>query len=182
MMYEHVIARRYAKGLMLSAKDNELDDLEEELKALVEALMKGSSDLYRLFEDPAFSPLERKAVIKRMKERFLMSDTLYHFLLLLIDKGRMMLLPMIHEALISLVDERRGRVRANIKSASPLDASLAQEIKDALFDICHKEVVATQSLHKELLGGIRVEVGGLIFDGTVQAKLDALKKQLRYEF
>lgn len=181
MMYQQVIARRYAKGLMLSAKDGELEHLENELKILVDALLGGENDLLKLFSDPAFSPLDQKAVMKRIKEASGMSDSLYRFLLLLIDKGRFMLLPIIHHAFTSFIDERRGRVRAKIESATPISPDYIDEIESALKKICKKEVLATASLAPELLGGIRVEVAGLIFDGTVKAKLDAIKHKLAYE-
>ncbi len=179
-MYQQVIARRYARGLMLSADDKELESVEQELKALVD-VTSVSKDLYVLFEDPAFSPLEQKAVIKRMKIAFELSEVIYHFLVLLIDKGRITLLPMIYHAFVSLIDERRGRVRASIKSASPLEKSFVSEIKDALTMVCKKEVVVKEMSEPELIGGVRVEVGGLIYDGTVKAKLEALRSKLIYE-
>lgn len=181
MMYQQVIARRYAKGLMLAARDAELDSLEAELKSLVDVLLGTHSELFKLLDDPAFSPIERKAVLSRIKDTFAMNQVLYYFLVLLIDKGRTMLLPLIHEALVLLIDERRGRVRAHIKSATPIDNKLVNEIKDALAKVCKKEVLTDATIAPELLGGIRVEMGGLIFDGTVKAKLAAIKNKLFYE-
>jgi F-type H+-transporting ATPase subunit delta len=180
-MYQQLIARRYAKGLILSAKNLELESIESDLKALVDALEGEAPDLHRLLMDPAFSPLERKAVIKRLKDAFHMNDKLYHFLLLLIDRGRIMLLPKIHEAFLMFVDQRRGRVRAFVKSATPVDAMHMNEIKDSLSTLCQKEVVTKATIIPELLGGIRVEMGGLIFDGTLRAKLDAMKSRLLNE-
>ena len=180
MMYQQVIARRYARGLMMSARDKDLEMIEEELKALVD-VTAACQDLSVLFTDPAFSPLEQKAVIRRIKDVFHMSEDLYHFLLVLVDKGRIILLPIIHQALVTLLDERRGRVRANIKSAGPMDKQLVKEIEDALTRLYQKEVVVKESSLPELIGGVRVEVGGLIYDGTVKAKLSALRQKLIYQ-
>lgn len=181
MLYQQVIARRYAKGLMLSAKDVDLEAVEAELHTFVEAFSDRDSGLLRLFDDPAFSPLERKAVLDRLKEVLKMSDSLYNFLLLLVDKGRIDLLPLIHGALVGLIDDRKNRVRAHITSATPVDAKFVHDITHALKEICKKDVLMKSTVMPEVLGGVRVEVGDLIFDGTVKAKLEALKSKLSYE-
>jgi F-type H+-transporting ATPase subunit delta len=165
---------------MISIKDHELEKLQEELKDFVNVLFGKSVELERLFKDPAFSPLERKAVINEMRKRGQLGEILHHFLRLLIDKGRIMLLPLIEQAFELLVDQRRGRVRAQIKSATPLDPRIVNEINLAISRRCQKEVLAKTSVLPELLGGIRVEVSDLIFDGTVRAKLDALRSTLIY--
>jgi len=159
----------------------ELESIEADLKVLVDAFSGESVEFNRLLLDPTFSPLERKAVIKRLKEATNMNDKLYHFLLLLIDRSRIILLPKIHEAFLALMDQRRGRIRAHVKSASPIDVKQLDEIKDSLAALYQKDVITKSSIIPELLGGIRVEMGGLIFDGTLRAKLDAMKNQLAYE-
>lgn len=178
MMYQQVVARRYAKGLLLSAKKESLDRIEEELKNLVNAIFFEHKDLERLFLDPAFSPPERKAVIRRLSEKMSLDVGLTRFLQLLIDRDRMLLLPLIHEAFLSLVDELYKRVRVAIKSATPIDDQEISQITLLLEQMSKKEVVAKASVVQELLGGIRVEMAGMIFDGTVRAKLDAIKSRL----
>ena len=165
----------------MSTKNSDLDSVEEELKDLTDALSKKSTLLERLFLDPAFSPLERKAVINKMRALGQLSEVMHRFLRLLIDKGRVMLLPAITEAFSGLIDNYRGRVRAQITSASPLTAEIIQDIKHSLSILCHKEILAKAKVMPELLGGIRIEVNGLIFDGTIKAKMEALKNKLIYD-
>lgn len=181
MMNQHVIARRYAKGLVLSAPEQNLELLERSLMGLSSLLRDENSDLSRLFCDPNFSPSERKAVVKRVADKYDCNQMLLQFLLLLADKDRMMLLPQIHQALRALIDEKRGRMRAEIKSASPLTPTLIEEIKMTLSAMTKRDVEVVTSVNEELLGGIRVEIGGKVFDGSLKAKLEAMKNQLVYE-
>ena len=178
MMYQKVIARRYAKGLKLALGDEHIDQVESELKDLLAILSNSDHELFRLFFDPSFTPIERKAVIRRMVQSFGMSKVLGYFLFLLVDKGRLSMLPAIHEAFISLIDKSRKRLRAVIKSAKPLDDEYLGELKDALMKISRKEVLLKSELEPELLGGVRVEMSGMVFDGTIRAKLDAIKERL----
>jgi F-type H+-transporting ATPase subunit delta len=176
-MYQQIIARRYAKSLMLSLNESEFETVEQELKN-IEVLLKDQQDFYQLFKDPAFSLKERKAVITRIKDSLAMNKVLYHFLLLLIDKDRFLLLPLIYHALVIFIDDHCGRVRASINSATPIDAQKLDAITQALMKVCKKNVVVKTNVSPELLGGIRVTVGDVIFDGTVRAKLEAVKNNL----
>lgn len=176
MMYQQMIARRYAKGLLLAAKPEDYAQLAEELSGLAEAMT--TSDLGRLFEDPAFSPLDRKKVIDKIAASSSMSTVLHRFLLLLVEKDRMKALPAIQEAFVALTDEYEGRMRARIKSATPLESAQLAEITESLRAISRRNVLTSTEVDPELLGGIRVEMAGMIFDGTVKAKLSDIQHKL----
>lgn len=176
MMYQQLVARRYAKGLMLAAKADEYARLDEELKDLVGAM--ATTNLGRLFEDPSFSPIERKKVIDKIADASKMSQILHRFLRLLVEKDRMKVLPAIQEAFVALTDEYEGRMRARVKSATPLDSAQLTAITESLKAISKRDVLTDIEVQPELLGGIRVEMAGMIFDGTVKAKLLGMKHKL----
>jgi F-type H+-transporting ATPase subunit delta len=180
MMHQQIIARRYAKGLMLSATDQDLDGLTQNLKSLNEVLLGEQYNLRRLFEDPSFSHKERKAVIKRIADQMEMNPMIAHFLMLLVNKDRILLLPQICEEAITLIDEHHGRQRASIKSATPLHEDMINEICSLLNKISKKNVRAEIMLDPDLIGGIRVEMGGTVFDGSVKARLSSIKNKLVY--
>ncbi|HET8884170.1 MAG TPA: F0F1 ATP synthase subunit delta [Candidatus Saccharimonadales bacterium] len=70
----------------------------------------------------------------------------------------------------------RGIVVADVASAHSLDASIEAEIK-ALTGA--KSLQLRKSVDETLLGGIRIDIPGKRFDGTIRHKLNALKaKQL----
>lgn len=70
----------------------------------------------------------------------------------------------------------RGIVVADIASAHPIDKAIEAEIK-ALTGA--KTLQLRQSVDETLLGGIRIDIPGKRFDGTIRHKLNALKaKQL----
>ncbi len=180
MMYQHVIARRYARGLLLATPVPELDNIDEQLSAIVDLVRDEKSDLAHLFSDPAFSPMERKAVINQMVEKFKLNQIISHFFAILVDKGRLKLLPMIGDQFKLLLDQHYGRLRAVIKSASPVEDDLVSDITSALKKMCKKEILADVTLDQSLLAGLRVEIGGMVIDGSARAKLSDLKERLVY--
>lgn len=70
----------------------------------------------------------------------------------------------------------RGIVVADVASAHPIDASIKDKIK-AMTGASSLQL--RQSVDESLLGGIRVDIPGKRFDGTIRHKLNALRaKQL----
>ncbi len=178
MMYQQVIARRYARGLMLSLNVEDFDAVLDELKSFSDLISVSSPELKRIFEDPAFSPLDRRAVIERIAKQADIRSELRHFLLLLIEKNRMTLLPLIYEALLSLVDSDQKRLRVKIVGASAVDKEDVLEIIKSL-EKSGKKILPETLIDPSLLGGIRVEVAGTIYDGSLKAKLAAISHELR---
>lgn len=70
----------------------------------------------------------------------------------------------------------RGTVVADVTSAFPLSSSLKSEIKKL---VGGKTLQFRETVDKDVLGGVRVDVPGKRFDGTIRRKLMQLKaKQL----
>lgn len=68
----------------------------------------------------------------------------------------------------------KGIVIADIASASPLSAKLSDEIKKVV-GASSLQVRAT--VDPTLLGGVRIDIPGKRFDGTIRRKLSVLKAQ-----
>ncbi len=69
-----------------------------------------------------------------------------------------------------------ARRAARIESAAPLSPQSQAQFQGDLSRIYGNGLSFTFSQNPELLGGVRVQVGGDVYDGTVQARLDALQE------
>jgi len=81
----------------------------------------------------------------------------------------------------SLTNQIRTEVenqRAMVESATPLDAAMQSNLKASLSKKYGRDLSLEFQTKPELLGGIRVKVGSDVWDGTVKARLEALKAQL----
>jgi F-type H+-transporting ATPase subunit delta len=154
---------------MMAAAKDDLDIIGNEFAAVIAAIHQDGSDLAHLFSDPAFSPPQKKAVIKRLAEHYKLNTVFEHFLCVLVDKDRLRVLPLIYEAFVALLDTHHGRMRAHIKSATAVDDGLVADITSALKKICKKEILADVAIDKSLLAGLRVEIGGMVIDGSAKA-------------
>lgn len=68
----------------------------------------------------------------------------------------------------------RGIVIADVTSVHPVSASLSAQIKDLTGA---KSLQLRSSLDETVLGGVRIDIPGKRFDGTIRRKLNALKAQ-----
>ena len=78
-----------------------------------------------------------------------------------------------------LKDEAENVAEAKIESAFPLSPEQTAELTAALEKRFGKKIEATVSVNPELIGGARISVGDAVLDGSVQAKLDSMRAQLR---
>ncbi len=171
------VARRYAKALFELAKEsNVLAPAADELKRLAEAL-----------SDPVISPVLGSPLLTIKKQSDLLdaivrdlnlSDLLSRFLRLLGDHGRIRQLAAIETDYQHLLDAELGRVRIHIRAASPLTSQQQADIVDRFAQITGKQVLPQISVEPGLLGGILVEVGGKVYDGSVHNQLERLAAQL----
>ena len=70
-----------------------------------------------------------------------------------------------------------ARRAATVESATPLDASLQEGVRANLTRIYGGGVSIAFTQTEALIGGLRVQVGSDVYDGSVQARLAALKNE-----
>lgn len=173
------IARRYAGAVVELAHESKcLDPVAEALETFG-AVLRDSADLRSAMENPGFSRDELRTVVASIVERTGTHPTARNFLFLLVDNGRMSAFEDILVAFRSSYDELKGRVRAEVTSASPLDkatlATLEQHV--AKLTGCD-DVLLDTHVDPELIGGIVTKVGDLVLDGSIRTQLAGLRTRL----
>jgi F-type H+-transporting ATPase subunit delta len=179
-MSKQAVARRYANALsQLAAERDVLEPVGESLKTFA-ALLASSDALRAGLSSPAFSSVERKGVLEAVLSRWDGLDELSgNFIRLLGDKGRMAAFDEVVAAYQEFVDERMGRARAHVTSATTLSAADLATIEEQIKKLTGKaEVLVEQTVDPALIGGIVTRVGDLVFDGSIRTRLQKLRLQL----
>jgi F-type H+-transporting ATPase subunit delta len=102
-----------------------------------------------------------------------------NFVRVLLEAERITLLPQISAMFDALKNEAEATAKATIESAFELSDAQVAELRAALEKRFGKKIEATVTVNPELIGGARVTVGDAVLDGSVQAKLAAMRAQLR---
>jgi len=173
-----VAARRYAKALTGMVKDQSLLERSvDELNAFQQML--GSDEtLRKTLLNPGLTPASRRGLCSGVAEALSFSPQVMSFLGLLIEKGRLILLPQIVEALQDIVDDRAGRARAQIITARPLKEETTTEVKKALESALGKKVITRVLEDATLLGGLIVRVGSQVYDLSLKTQLERLRESI----
>jgi F-type H+-transporting ATPase subunit delta len=87
-------------------------------------------------------------------------------------RGYVGILSRLHR-LVKLDLERRA---ANVESATPLDAGMQADLTNRLTSIYGAGVSISFSQNPALLGGLRIQVGSDLYDGSVKMRLEKLEQ------
>lgn len=175
------IASRYAKALADSALDPkngvEARQVLSELST-VSGMISESEDLRNILLSPAVQASRKRGVIGRFAGTLPLSRLVRNFMYVLIDHHRIGMIGEIREAYEAALDERLGIVRADVKSAAPLEAAQQTAIQAELSKVTGKQVRCSFETDPALVGGIVARIGSTVYDGSVRARLDSLRERL----
>ena len=101
------------------------------------------------------------------------------FVRVLVEAERVALLPQISAMFDALKDDAESTAKATIESAFELSEAQVAELKAALEKRFGRKIEASVTVNPDLIGGACVTVGDAVLDGSVQAKLAAMRAQLR---
>lgn len=175
------VSRRYAEALADVAEtmsDEERTKVRQELKGFREAVHE-SFDLSNLLHNPSVPAGARMEVLGAVLAKMNLSESTSRFLRVLAERGRMGLLDEVVDAYEKLDDERSGVVRARITSASELSAESLKALTEALEARTGRRLDVEVSVDPELIGGLRAQVGSMVFDGSVRSELERLRERLQ---
>jgi F-type H+-transporting ATPase subunit delta len=174
------IARRYATALLeLAAEAGVHERIYEELQG-VAAVLRASGELRAVLRNPVIRTERKRAILEELFAGRV-SELLLQFLRLLVEKRREPLLPDIIVAYEELFFEHTNRLAVIARSAIPLDEELQERVTQILSERTGKQVLLRPEVRPELLGGLQIQIGDTVYDGTLQHALQRLRQQLLQE-
>ncbi len=144
----------------------------------INLLMDKDSGLRGLLVGPQFTPGEKKEVLGHIKGEYSLNSSTDKFVSFLIDQDAMGLMPDIFEAVVRLYLERTKKAKAVVKAAIVPDKAYGERLKAALKKITDRDVEIEYVQDPSVLGGVVVQVGSMMFDGSLRGQLRLLKEEL----
>ncbi|MDI1240550.1 MAG: ATP synthase F1 subunit delta [bacterium] len=172
------IARRYGTALAdVVRKTGETETVSSELKAW-EEMLASSADLRSALANPAIAHLDKEKVLESLIARSNPSKTTANFLRVLLRNDRLTELREINDKFASVLEERSGRVAADVISARELSADQKGELKANLEKLTGKQVQLNFGIDQSIIGGVVTRVGSTVYDGSVRTQLENLREEL----
>lgn len=176
-MTGEVLARRYAGALVdLAFEEKAHDAVRAQLNALAGVAVE--SGLIAALLDPSLGLDDKLALVDEIAGKFKFEKTLANFVKLLVEKKRIGDIVAINEVFQMILDEKVGRVRAEVILPSTAGKDEIEEIKKGLEKATGKEVVLDVSIDPALLGGVVARVGSIVYDGSIRTQLENIKNNI----
>ena len=173
------VASTYARAFADVILDTHLDADRSiaELRTIA-SLLAESSDLRRVWENPAIPAEQKRRVLDVIAERDGFSRQTRNLVAVLIDHRRIHFLEPIIRQLEKELDARLGFAEAQITSARLLGDAEKQEFEAQVGKLTGKKVRAHYDEDQSLLGGAVVRVGSTIYDGSVKGQLERMREKI----
>jgi F-type H+-transporting ATPase subunit delta len=169
------IAARYAKALFLQASSlDERRDLAIRLASL-KSLYLQNKELSLFLSSPSIALDEKRKAIEKV---FSKTPLLIPFLMLLIDKGRTGLLPMVADKYQGYIDEEEGIIRGAFIHAGSFDEEWLWHMKKKFEELFNKKVILEEKKDPRLIKGGVIEAKGRQLDFSLKRQLEEMQSQL----
>ncbi len=168
----------YADALLAATeKAGQTEEVLAELDSFVHEILDDHPKFEAILNSGIVSSDEKKQIIERAVGGKV-SALLSNFLKVLAAHARLNAIRVIQRVAHDRLNTLRGRVRVDVTTATPLDESLTNQLKERLRGMLKREPVLTSHIDPEVIGGLIVRVGDTVYDGSVATELDRLGGQI----
>ncbi|MFN3240233.1 MAG: ATP synthase F1 subunit delta [Planctomycetota bacterium] len=172
-----LLAKRYASALFTLAKDKgAVDAVASDLAALHGELHAPGAAA--LLDSPDVAADERTRILGKLTEG--RHELVANLAGVLQYRRRLEVLKDLPTAFRELLMQDRGEVEGVAESAHPLGEQELAGLTDLASRLTGKKVVLTAAHKPELIGGVRLVVGNVLYDGSLRAALEQLESKLQH--
>jgi F-type H+-transporting ATPase subunit delta len=171
------VARRYARALFEAARNQDsIREADEDLDA-IKGILESKPELKEFLESPKVAREKKLDMVDKLFADRARPVTM-RLLRLLVTKRRERELSAVREEFLRLKEEAAGTLRISITSALPLSEEQKGAIVSRIALQTGKTVLPQTHVDSSLIGGVRVQYGYSVLDGSVSGALKRLKERL----
>lgn len=165
------IAEPYAQALMSIAQQNDLTQQFGDNCRDLENLMEESDEFAQFVVNPVIDSEDKKAVLRQVMGDNANSDFV-NFLMLLVDKRRIVFLKEIVAQFSDLIRKLNNVVLAEVTSATELNDEQKQALVDRVKGMTEASDVELKiTIEPQLIGGVIIKVGSKVIDASIKGQL-----------
>lgn len=173
------VARIYAQAY-LNATGGTSEALDE-FTSFVDEVVQAFPDFARILTGEITGREEKLRLIERVVAPRA-TPLFTSFLRVLGEHDRLNLLPLILGEAWLEYEQRNGKQRVTVRSAAPLSEEQLQRIKTRLDAALPSEPILQPVVDESLIGGLVIQVGDTVHDGSVRTRLKNLGHRLKEKY
>ena len=160
----------------LAAEEGLSEEILKQMEA-VQAIFKENPDYITLLLEPSIPRRERLGLLEEAFKGQV-HPYLQNFLMILLENSLLRGFSACCRTYRESYNKDHGIEEATVTSAVALTEAQVKSLKSKLEAISGKTVILRQKVDSSVLGGLRVEIGGRLLDGTVMGRLADLRKKV----
>jgi F-type H+-transporting ATPase subunit delta len=168
----------YAKALLgATEKAGKTEEVLEELDALVTDVL----DRQPKFESVLASGVVPAEEVAKLLDKALsgkVSKLFLNFLKVLAEHGRLSALRGVQQAAHELLNVLRGRVEVRMTTATDVGTAMTGLVANSIRGRLGKEPVIDSHVDPHLIGGIVLQIGDTVYDGSVATQFQRLRAKM----
>jgi F-type H+-transporting ATPase subunit delta len=177
-MRNPTLVRRYTEGLVGAlADESEFRRVIGEVGSFA-ALVAGRDDLRRVLENPSLNAGAKTAIAREVLARTGADAKTVRFILLLVEHGRLEILPEIEAAAPEAWNDRHGIATLEVSSAVPLTEGQKTRLEATLERLEGQPVSLGYRIDPRIIGGLALRRGNVVYDVSVEGDLARLKEKI----
>jgi F-type H+-transporting ATPase subunit delta len=168
--------QRYAQAIFELALENQLlEEWDQDLRLASDVLQ---DEEFALFLKHAEVSSERKvtAIESVLAE---VHPLVRNLVSLLVSRDGVEAIADVQGGYTRLLDEHLGRQLVEVTAAVPLEDAELDRITRFAAELTGKEVVVTTRVDESILGGLVIQIGDQLLDGSTSAALERLRRNIR---
>ncbi|TMW72167.1 F0F1 ATP synthase subunit delta [Alteribacter natronophilus] len=172
------LAFRYASALYdLANERGQLDAFGEELQ-LIKDVFEDTNLLDEVFRHPSIANDTKKSLLKESFGEKVSAEVL-NLLLLLTDRKRLNIVPALADEFKRMAYEAKGVAEATVYAAKKLTGEELALVADKFArHTKHEKILVDEVTDPDIIGGIKVRVGDLVFDGSIANQLERIHRRM----
>lgn len=171
-----ILAKRYAKAILdLALQGSVAAQAGSQLTLLAEVAL-GDPKARAFWRSLKIPDDEKHHTLQDILEKMDALALVRNTINLLLDNGRLAMLPEIAKAYRTRARQLSRTVHATVTSAGDLSPEMTDRIRDGLARMTGQTVELTHAVDPGLLAGVRVRIGNTVIDGSARGRLQALAR------
>ncbi|MDE7363199.1 MAG: ATP synthase F1 subunit delta [Oscillospiraceae bacterium] len=154
-----------------------LKDILGELEGLSK-VFEDAPEFVKLMGTPTISADEKLSLVKDIIKEGKVSELVGNLLCVLAEKSRINCFAGIVKVYKELYNEKFKLAEITVTTSAPLSDNIKEQISQKMSQIIGKTVTINEKIDEGIIGGIIVDYGSRRYDGSVKARLAALKDEL----
>jgi F-type H+-transporting ATPase subunit delta len=177
-MISSAVFGRHARALADVALETQTEERVSADLALYRDIFAAVPDLLGVFHSPAVSREAKERTLAELTKQYPVAPVTANFFKVALQHNRFRYFHEIYDRYVKTVNERKGVVSAEVVSPAPLAEAEVGRLRESLARATGCTVALEVRTDPELLGGLVVQVGSTVYDGSIRSQLAEIKRRL----